>query len=415
MDVKPGYKRTEIGVIPEDWDAVPLDKLGMFKNGINKSAEAFGHGFPFVNLMDVFGLSSISSTSSLGLIDTSNLEQQTYDLCKGDVLFVRSSVKPSGVGLTAVVEEDLAKTVFSGFLIRFRDNGTLDSGFKRHCFLEEGFRKRLISASSVSANTNISQDSLKRLFLGVPPTRTEQHAIAEALSDVDALISALDRLIAKKRAIKQGAMQELLRPKDRWVEKRLGETAILKARIGWQGLTTAEYLDSGDYYLVTGTEFKGGYIDWQNCHYVSAARYGQDRNIQLREHDVLVTKDGTIGKVALITHLDKPATLNSGVFVIRPIGEAFDPEFFYYMLCSKVFTDFLTQLSAGSTINHLYQKDFVSFVYKTPETLPEQTAIAIILSDMDAEIAALERRRDKTKLLKQGMMQELLTGRTRLV
>ncbi|MBE2232090.1 MAG: restriction endonuclease subunit S, partial [Anaerolinea sp.] len=246
-------------------------------------------------------------------------------------------------------------------------------------------------------------------------TLAEQQAIAEALSDVDALIDALEGLIAKKRAIKQGAMQELLHPEEGWVEKRLGDTAILKARIGWQGLTTAEYLDTGDYYLVTGTEFNGGYIDWQNCHYVSAARYAQDRNIQLRKHDVLVTKDGTIGKVALITHLDKPATLNSGVFVIRPIENAFDPEFFYYILCSNVFTDFLTQLSAGSTINHLYQKDFVSFVYKTPETLSEQTAIAAILSDMDAEIAALERRRDKTKLLKQGMMQELLTGRIRLV
>jgi type I restriction enzyme S subunit len=246
------------------------------------------------------------------------------------------------------------------------------------------------------------------------PPLAEQKAIAEALSDADALIESLEQLIAKKRQIKQGAMHELLRPKDRWVEKRLGNTAVLKARIGWQGLTTAEYLDSGNFYLVTGTDFKDGYIDWNNCHYVDESRYKQDKNIQLREHDVLVTKDGTIGKVALVNYLAMPATLNSGIFVIRPVEDAFHPEFFFYLISSNVFTEFLHQLSAGSTINHLYQKDFVNFIYKTPMTAAEQTAIARILSDMDAEIAALQEKLAKARQLKQGMMQELLTGRIRL-
>ena len=101
--------------------------------------------------------------------------------------------------------------------------------------------------------------------------------------------------------------------------------------------------------------------------------------------------------------------------MIRPIEAAFNPEFFYYLLCSSVFNDFLVQLSAGSTINHLYQKDFVSFAYKTPPTIDEQTAIAAILSDMDAEIVALETKLTKVRQIKQGMMQELLTGRIRLV
>jgi type I restriction enzyme S subunit len=166
--------------------------------------------------------------------------------------------------------------------------------------------------------------------------------------------------------------------------------------------------------LITGTEFKNGYIDWDDCHYVDMSRYKQDKNIQIREHDVLVTKDGTIGKIALITDLPKPATLNSGVFVIRPIDDAFYPEFFYYLLCSNVFIEFLNQLSAGSTINHLYQKDFVNFVYKTPPTLEEQTAIAEILRDMDAEIAALEGKLSKAREVKQGMMSVLLTGKIRL-
>jgi type I restriction enzyme S subunit len=233
---------------------------------------------------------------------------------------------------------------------------------------------------------------------------------------------SLEQLLAKKRLLKQGAMQELLTGKKRlpgfsgdWVTKRLGESAYLKARIGWQGLTTAEYLDSGDYYLVTGTEFDSGLIAWNRCHFVSQSRYEQDKHIQLRERDVLVTKDGTIGKVAIVSDLPQPATLNSGVFVIRPIDESFDPGFFYSLLASTVFTQFLAQLSAGSTINHLYQKDFVSFEFFSPPTIDEQTAIAAFLSDMDIEIAALETKLTKARQLKQGMMQELLTGRIRLV
>ncbi len=263
---------------------------------------------------------------------------------------------------------------------------------------------------------------IAKMLVPLPPTRAEQEDIAEALSDADDFIESLELLLAKKSQLKQGAMQELLTGKRRlsgfcgdWVVKRLGNTATLKARIGWQGLTTAEYLDTGDFCLVTGTEFKDGYIDWGKCHFVAEHRYRQDKYIQLRKHDVLVTKDGTIGKVALVTDLPKPATLNSGVFVIRPIQSAFHPEFFYYLLCSKVFDEFLAQLSAGSTINHLYQKDFVGFIYKTPATIDEQVAIAAILANMDAEISGLERKLGKARQLKHGMMQELLTGKVRLV
>ena len=215
FETKPGYKQTEVGMISQDWNVVPLSKLGKFKNGINKNSEAFGHGNPFVNLMDVFGVSSIASSEGLGLVDTNNAEQQTYDLRKGDVIFIRSSVKPSGVGLTAVLKVDLPNTVYSGFLIRFRDGGVLGNGFKRHCFYEEGFRKRVIDASSVSANTNINQDNLKRLLLPLPPTIAEQEAIAAILSDIDAEIAALETRLAKTRLLKQGMMQELLTGKIR--------------------------------------------------------------------------------------------------------------------------------------------------------------------------------------------------------
>lgn len=286
----------------------------------------------------------------------------------------------------------------------------------------------------------LTKSSLQKIPFALPPTLTEQRAIATALSDVDDLIAALDRLISKKRAIKQGTMQELLTGRKRlpgfakasagaaryketeagvvpedWTLKNLGQSSVIKARIGWQGLTTAEYLDSGDYGLITGTDFEDGFINWESCVYVDKVRYDQDRNIQIREEDILVTKDGTIGKVAYIDFIPQPTTLNSGVFVIRPKDGAYHPRFFYHILMSSYFKNFLSKLSAGSTINHLYQKDFVFFDFPLPPTIEEQNAIAKILSDMDAEIESLEQKRDKYQSIKQGMMQELLTGKTRLI
>ena len=151
MEVRPGYKKTEMGVIPENWEVRTLGTLGQFKNGINKGKEDFGHGFPFLNLMDVFGVPKVSTDSSFGLVNSSLGEREAYALQSGDVLFVRSSVKPEGVGLTILIPEDLPNTVFSGFLIRYRDNGSLALEFKEHCFWEASFRNRLIASSTVSA------------------------------------------------------------------------------------------------------------------------------------------------------------------------------------------------------------------------------------------------------------------------
>lgn len=275
--------------------------------------------------------------------------------------------------------------------------------------------ERLLSLSAGSTFPNIDGKSIRSIIIPLPLTIAEQEAIANALSDVDALIESLERLIVKKRDIKRAAMRKLLDPGPEWVKKRLGDTSIIKARIGWQGLTTAEYLDSGNYFLVTGTDFENGFIDWDNCHYVDERRYLQDRHIQLKQHDVLVTKDGTVGKVAFVNELHRPATLNSGVFVVRPVNSSFEPEFFYHLLHSAMFSKFLDQLSAGSTINHLYQKDFVNFEYQIPETLSEQKNIAATITVMDKEISAISLRLEKTRDMKQGMMQELLTGRIRLV
>ncbi|HOX78460.1 MAG TPA: restriction endonuclease subunit S [Bacteroidales bacterium] len=193
-----------------------------------------------------------------------------------------------------------------------------------------------------------------------------------------------------------------------WEVHNLLRNSILKARIGWQGLTTAEYLTIGDYFLVTGTDFSNGKINWETCFYVSKYRYSQDKYIQLHESDILITKDGTIGKIAFIDKLPRLATLNSGVFVIRPKENAYLPLFFFYVLNSIFFHNFLNKLVAGSTINHLYQKDFNSFNFPLPSAVSEQAAIATALLDTDAFISSLEKLIVKKKMIKQGAMQELL-------
>ncbi|MBH9983070.1 restriction endonuclease subunit S [Bartonella sp. B10834G6] len=272
--------------------------------------------------------------------------------------------------------------------------------------------------------------TISRLYNGIIqattvnlPPLSEQSAIATSLSDADNLIVSLQKLIAKKKAIKQGAMQELLTGKRRlpgfngeWIEINLAKKSKLNARIGWQGLTKAEYLEYGFAYLVTGTDFKNGKIDWDNCCFVDKARYKRDSNIQIHEKDILITKDGTIGKIAYVSQLNSPATLNSGIFLIRPINaDAYVPEFIYHIMNSFIFGEFLSKLAAGSTINHLYQKDIIGFVFRAPQDLEEQIAIAQVLSDMDAEIEKLEKKLSKYQKIKQGMMQELLTGRIRLI
>lgn len=192
-----------------------------------------------------------------------------------------------------------------------------------------------------------------------------------------------------------------------WDVKNLLDNFTLKARIGWQGLTTEEYLSTGDYGLVTGTDFRDGYIDWDNCVYVEKIRYVQDKNIQLKVNDVLVTKDGTIGKVAFVNKLPNPTTLNSGIFVVRPKNPNIDERFFYYILMSSYFDIFLSRITAGSTITHLYQKDFLTFNFILPPR-SEQTAIAQALSDTDIYIKSLQKLIEKKKSMKQGVMQDLL-------
>jgi type I restriction enzyme S subunit len=416
MEVKPGYKQTEVGVIPEDWEDALLDHFARRGSGHTpdkKHPEYWNGSIKWISLADSPALDRLFIDDTFAQVTPEGIANSSAVLYPaGTVVLSRDA----GVGKSAIMRTEMA---VSQHFMAWRCGSELDNHFLYY-WLQSAKPKfeRIANGSTIKT---IGLPYFQALKFPHPPL-PEQRAIAEALSDVDGLLGGLDRLIAKKRDLKQAAMQQLLTGQTRlpgfhgeWVPLNMADNSTLKARIGWQGLTTAEYLKTGDYFLVTGTDFFDGRIAWSSCCFVAAERYTQDRNIQLRSKDILLTKDGTIGKVAYVDHLPGSATLNSGVFVIRPKGEAYEPHFFYYILTSRIFEEFLNKLAAGSTISHLYQKDFVTFLFLVPPTIPEQTAIAEVLSEMDAELAVLEQRREKTRALKQAMMQELLTGRTRLV
>ncbi|MEI8571385.1 restriction endonuclease subunit S [Methylomonas sp. LW13] len=413
--IKPGYKMTEVGVIPVDWDIKHVGDFADVGSGGTPSREKpayWGGSIPWVTTSQIdFGV----ITEADQFITEEGLKNSAAKLLPTGTLLMalygqgKTRGKVGVLGIPAATNQACASIALHA--------GVLPE-FVLH-FLTSRY-EAIRNSSNTGGQENLNGNIVKGTSVAFPPL-PEQRAIAAALSDVDALLDGLERLIAKKRDLKHAAMQQLLTGQTRlpgfsgeWSKINVAKHAKLNARIGWQALTTEEYLKNGTHFLVTGTDFVDGRVNWATCHYVDEWRYNQDRNIQLKNCDVLLTKDGTIGKVGYVDGLPGPATLNSGVFVIRPVQEAFVPLFLFYVLASQIFDDFLAMITAGSTIVHLYQKDFVGFEFLAPDT-EEQTAIAAVLSDMDAELAALEARRDKTRALKQGMIQELLTGKTRLL
>lgn len=249
---------------------------------------------------------------------------------------------------------------------------------------------------------------IRSIPIPLPPL-PEQHAIAAVLSDVDALIAALDRLIAKKRAIKQGAMQELLRPKVGWVEKRLGDVASFHKG---KGLAKSELDPFGTEPCIHYGELFTKYPESiKQVHSRTNTRTGVFRSLA---NDVLMpTSDVTPNGLATASCiLQDQVILGGDILVIRAPRNQLNGSFLSHVI--RLSRDQVLQLVTGTTVYHLYGSDMKKFTFSMPG-IEHQEAIVGTLDDMDAEIAALEARRDKTRALKQGLMQELLTGRTRLV
>ncbi len=330
--------------------------------------------------------------------------------------------------------------VFPGNSVTVTARGTIGRAFYREAPYDAIIRLLVLSPKSENIKPKFyeyyinNQIVFERENTGVPQLTApkikektvpffdgkEQEKIIETLQVFDTYIDDLAELIEKKKGIREGALEDLITKKTRldgyaddWTPVTFNQVIIPKARIGWQGLKKHEYLRSGYSYLIGGTDFSNGTVSLDNISYVTKERYDMDTNIQVSENDVLVTKDGTIGKVAIVPELNKPATLNSGVFVFRT-NSRLVPAFLFRVLQSSVFREFIDTLSAGSTIKHLYQKDLKKFEFEIPVDMKEQEAIAAVLKAMDEEIRDLETEREKMIQIREGAMDDLLTGRVRL-
>ena len=192
-----------------------------------------------------------------------------------------------------------------------------------------------------------------------------------------------------------------------WEQRKLSELATMNARIGWQNLRTSEFLDSGDYLLITGTDFDNGRIKYNTCHYVEKKRFDQDTKIQLSTGSILITKDGTLGKVALIEELPKPATLNAGVFNVRVKDDAvLSYKYLYHYLKAPFLMKYVTANATGGTIKHLNQSILVDFPIPITEK-QEQDRIAKLLDSLESIITLHQRKLDNLKLKKKALLQKL--------
>ena len=191
-----------------------------------------------------------------------------------------------------------------------------------------------------------------------------------------------------------------------WNNLTLSQIATMHARIGWQNLRKDEFLSKGDYYLITGTDFIDGAIDYHTCHYVEEDRYNQDKNIQLKEGSILITKDGTLGKVAYVDNLDKPATLNAGVFNVVCKGNDIDSRFLFQYLKSPRLMDYVNSTATGGTIKHLNQNILVNFPVCFPE-IREQRFIGFYFLHLDSLIQSTSKKIESLKQVKTASLQSM--------
>lgn len=413
MELKNGYKQTEVGVIPNDWDALVLGEIFTFKNGLNKAKQFFGYGTPIVNYMDVYGRRGIFIRELHGRVSLSKQELKNFEVRKGDVFFTRTSETADEVGMTSVMLDEPKDTVFSGFVLRARPkNDALDDQFKKYCFSASYLRKQITSKSTETTRALTNGRHLSAVALA-RPDKTEQRAIAAALSDVDGLIDGLGQLIARKSDLKRATMQQLLTGKKRlagfhgeWSVKRLGD--VIERLVGGGTPSRANPAFWGNEILWVTVKDFATFNPHQTQESITKEGLDQSASHLIPAGTLITSTRMALGK-AVIYEVDVAINQDLKALFLCPTT---DVCFLYYWF--EYHTRIIDELGSGSTVKGISIFDLKNIPFLLP-TITEQTAIAEVLSDMDAELAALEQRRDKTRALKQGMMQELLTGRTRLV
>ena len=343
-------------------------------------------------------------------------------LRNGDVLM--STVRPNLMAHLFFHEQVANAVCSTGFAVLRAKHGLSVPYFLFSQLFSEGVNDQIDKILSGSNYPAINSQDVKLIEIPCPPQVSEQRAIAEVLSDVDGLINALDVLIAKKRAIKQAIMQQLLTGRTRlpsfsgtWETKRLGYLGNCLRGVSYDPTTDlSNYDKDSTIRLLRANNIQEAVVTLTDVQYVEARKVSEFQVMQ--PDDILVCMaNGSkelVGKAGLFRVRDGYAyTFGAFMGCFRVEPTIAEPSFVFYIFQTHGFRNFINLILAGSSINNLKPSDIESAEFQVPDR-EEQRAIVSILSDMDAEITALAQRRDKTIAIKQGMMQQLLTGRVRL-
>lgn len=285
--------------------------------------------------------------------------------------------------------------------------------------LLERDKKNLLNDTNGSTMVHITKLGMENKTDFIPNNIDEQSKIGQFCSQINCKIEKEKRKIQKLQQFRQAMLTKLF-PREgaaepelrfrgfsgKWRICTLAKCAALHARIGWQNLRKSEFLAKGDYYLITGTDFVDGQIEWRTCHYVSKLRYDQDKNIQVQNGDILVTKDGTLGKVAYVDGADKPATLNAGVFNVKINVNDVDAKYLYQYLKGPYLMDYVNQRATGGTIKHLNQNILVDFPVVMP-SFEEQKIIGDFFYRLDRYISLQQKKLERMQRLKAALLEKL--------
>ena len=422
MEIKKEYKMTDVGVIPEDWEVRSIGEMYSFKNGLNKDKDSFGFGTPIINYMDVYKNNGLTSKCIKGKVSLSDYEISYFLVKKGDVFFTRTSETPEEVGIASVLLDELPKGVFSGFLLRARPNGNdIEPLLCKYIFTTESFRSSVIQNSTYTTRALTNGAILSSLYVAFPKSIVEQQAIADALTKVDNLITSLTKVIEKKKLIKKGAMQKLLSGEMRldgfdveWERKQIGKIGITYS--GITGKNKSDFGHGTAKYITFLNVLNNPIINTKELELVDISS-NENQNKALKGDLFFNVSSETPEEVGICSVLlDDISNLyvNSFCFGFRITDKEVSGIYLSYLFRTSLGRDKMSSIAQGATRYNLSKDYFNEIELTIPPTKAEQTAIANILTTMDNEIEALEKERDKYKCIKQGMMQQLLTGKIRL-
>ena len=280
----------------------------------------------------------------------------------GDFIYSSNNLETGSIGLNKY-----GKACISPVYSIFQPTGIADSNFLGRRLVRKDFINSMVKwrQGVIYGQWRIHESDFLKIEIPVPSVE-EQKQIGTFLNSLDNLITLHQREFAFLCKEKSKKFRYI---KNAWEQRKLSEIATLHSRIVWQNFRSSEFLDSGDYMLITGTDFIDGAVNFDTCHYVERERYEQDKHIQIRNGSILITKDGTLGKVAYIQGLTMPATLNAGVFNVEIKDEnEVDNRYLFQYLKAPFLMDYVDKKATGGTIKHLNQNILVDF----PVVLPHK-------------------------------------------